>query len=563
MSTSTTSGLAETAAPLDTLLVDAALGPVRRFVPDSSTAKWAISLARKPGTTARRLRELGAEPGRVLSGTSSLTPQRGDRRFTDVAWTENPLLKRLVQLYLAGSRTAGQLVTEADFEPRDRKRVQFFLDNVTEALAPSNLPLVNPASAKAAIDTAGLSLLRGGGQLVNDLASAPRIPEMVDGSGFAVGENIAATPGGIVFRNEVMELIQYAPQTDEVYEVPALVVPPTINKFYAIDLAPERSLVEFGVRQGRQMFVISWRNPDSRHASWNLETYVRAVLDALDAVEEITGSKRTVLGGVCSGGILASVAAAYLAGTGRQDRLAALCLAVTVIDNHDAGTATALVDERLMTRAKARSARKGYLDGRDLAEVFAWLRPGDLVWNYWVNNYLLGKRPPAFDILYWNSDTTRMTAALHADFIDLAMQNSLTRPGALTVLGVPIDLGKVTVDSYVVAGITDHITPWESCYRSAQLLGGSTRFVLSTSGHIAALVNPPGNPKASHHTGDDTTLDAKTWLKGSDLHQGTWWNDLGLWLDDRSGDRKAAPEELGSSGLAVLAEAPGTYVLDK
>ena len=373
--------------------------------------------------------------------------------------------------------------------------MRFFLENVIEAVAPSNVPLVNPGSAKAVIDTAGLSLVRGAKQLARDMASAPRIPEMVDGSGFVLGENIAATPGGVVFRNELLELIQYAPQTDEVYEVPALVVPPTINKFYAIDLAPERSLVEHGVRQGRQMFVISWRNPDSRHASWNLDTYVRAVLDALDAVEEITGSERTVLGGVCSGGIIASVAAAYLAGIGRQDRLAALCLAVTVIDNHDAGTSSALVDERLAGLAKAKSARKGYLDGRELAEVFAWLRPGDLVWNYWVNNYLLGKRPPAFDILFWNSDTTRMTAALHADFVDLAMENSLTRPGALTVLGVPIDLGKITVDTYVVAGITDHLTPWENCYRSAQLFGGTTRFVLSTSGHIAALVNPPGQPQ--------------------------------------------------------------------
>ena len=473
MTTATaTSVPAEGAAPLDALLADAALGPVRRFVPDISAARWAVSLARKPDMTARRLGGLGVEAGRILAGNSALAPRPRDRRFTDVAWSENPLLRRLVQLYLAGGQTVEQLVSDADLDPRDRTRVRFVLDNLIEATAPSNVPLVNPASSKAVIDTAGLSLVRGGKQLVKDLASAPRIPEMVDGSGFAVGENIAATPGAVVLRNDVLELIQYAPQTDGVYEVPALVVPPTINKFYAIDLAPERSLVEFGVRQGRQMFVISWRNPDSRHASWNLDTYVRGVLDALDAVEEITGSTQTVLGGVCSGGILASVAAAYLAGIGRQDRLAALCLAVTVIDNHDAGTAAALVDERMAGRAKAKSARKGYLDGRTLAEVFAWLRPGDLVWNYWVNNYLLGKRPPAFDILFWNSDTTRMTAALHADFVDLAMQNSLTRPGALTVLGVPIDLGKITVDSYVVAGIADHITPWESCYRSAQLFGG-------------------------------------------------------------------------------------------
>jgi polyhydroxyalkanoate synthase subunit PhaC len=558
----TTSVAAEGAAPLDALLADAALGPVRRFVPNISTAKWMVSLAGKPDIIARRLGGLGVEASRILTGTSVLAPHPRDRRFTDVAWSENPLLRRLVQLYLAGGQTVEQLLIDADLDPRDRTRVRFLVENLIEATAPSNVPLVNPASSKAVIDTAGLSLVRGGKALAKDLASAPRIPEMVDGSGFVVGENIAATPGAVVLRNEVLELIQYAPQTDEVSEVPALVVPPTINKFYAIDLAPERSLVEFGVRQGRQMFVISWRNPDSRHAPWNLETYVRAVLDALDAVEEITGSTRTVLGGVCSGGILASVAAAYLARIGRQDRLAALCLAVTVIDNHDAGMA-ALVDERMAGRAKAKSARKGYLDGRTLAEVFAWLRPGDLVWNYWVNNYLLGKRPPAFDILFWNSDSTRMTAALHADFVDLAMQNSLTRPGALTVLGLPIDLGKITVDTYVVAGVADHITPWESCFRSAQLFGGETRFVLSTSGHIAALVNPPGNPKASFHTGDDMKSDAKVWLTGSDVHQGTWWTDLGLWLDARSGGQRAAPKTLGSHRLTVRAKAPGTYVLDR
>jgi polyhydroxyalkanoate synthase len=555
--------LADTAAPLDVLLVDAALGPVRRFLPDVSTARWGISLARNPRATARQLGGLGAEAGRVLAGTSKVAPKRGDRRFTDVAWTENPILKGLLQLYLAGVHTADQLVSSADLGPRDLKRVRFLVDNIVEAVAPSNVPLINPASAKAVIDTGGLSLVRGAKQLARDLASSPRIPEMVDTTGFALGDNIAATPGAVVFRNEVLELIQYQPQADEVADVPLLVVPPTINKFYAIDLAPERSLVEFSVKHGRQIFVISWRNPDVRHADWNFDTYVRAILDALDAVEEITGSDQTALGGICSGGILASMTAAYLAGIGRQDRLAAICLAVTVIDNHDAGTVSALSDPRLATLAKQKSARKGYLDGKALAEVFAWLRPGDLIWNYWVNNYLLGKRPPSFDILFWNADTTRMTAGLHADFVDMAVDNSLTRPGAITVLGVPIGLGKVTVDAYVVAGIADHITPWENCYRTTQLFGGTTRFVLSTSGHIAALVNPPGNPKATFHTNDVTGPDPKQWLKGATTHQGSWWPDIAVWLDERSGDLKAAPKELGSVRLPVLAEAPGTYVFDK
>ncbi|HEY1119021.1 MAG TPA: alpha/beta fold hydrolase, partial [Acidimicrobiales bacterium] len=390
-----------------------------------------------------------------------------------------------------------------------------------------------------------------------------RVPEMVDTSGFTLGENIAATPGSVVFRNDVLELIQYTPQCDEVHEIPVMIVPPTINKFYAIDLAPGRSLVEFSTRNNRQMFVISWRNPDARHASWNFDTYVTSILQALDAVEEITGSPQTVLAGICSGGILASITAAYLAGIGRQDRLAGIVLAVTVIDNKDAGTVGALSDPRMAGLAKARSAQKGFLDGRALAEVFAWLRPGDLIWNYWVNNYLLGKRPPAFDILFWNADTTRMSAGLHADFVDMAVDNLLTRAGGITVLGQPIDLGKVTVDSYIVAGIADHITPWENCYRTTQLLGGDSRFILSTSGHIAALVNPPGNPKATFHTNDEHGADAKEWLKGAETHQGSWWNDVALWLNERCGELNPAPKELGSTRLQPLAAAPGTYVFDK
>ncbi|MFW6868512.1 PHA/PHB synthase family protein [Nocardioides sp. CPCC 206347] len=563
MSTIPASRLAENAAPLDALLVDAALGTIRRFVPDASTARWAISLARRPRTTVRRLGGLAGEAAKIVAGTSEVAPRRGDRRFADVGWTDNPLLRRLVQIYLAAGKTVEQLVVDADLDPRDRERVRFLLENIVEAVAPSNVPLVNPASAKAVIDTAGLSLVRGGTTLVKDLASSPRIPEMVDTSGFTLGENVAATPGAVVFRNDVLELIQYLPQCDEVYEVPLMVVPPTINKYYAIDLAPGRSLVEFSVQSNRQMFVISWRNPDARHADWNLDTYARAILDALDAVEEITGSSRTVLAGICSGGILASIVAAYLAGIGRQDRLAGVVLAVTVIDNAGSGTVAALTDPRLAARAKARSAKKGYLDGRALAEVFAWLRPSDLIWNYWVNNYLLGKKPPAFDILFWNADTTRMTAGLHADFVDLAMENQLIRPGALSVLGVPIDLGSVTVDNYIVAGIADHITPWENCYRTTQLFGGKSRFVLSTSGHIAALVNPPGNPKATFHTNDDHGADAKAWLKGAETRQGSWWNDGTAWLNQRCGDLKPAPKDLGSTRLQPLADAPGTYVYDK
>ncbi len=421
---------------------------------------------------------------------------------------------------------------------------------------------MNPASAKAAIDTGGRSLLRGGFSLLRDLATPPRIPEMVDKSSFEVGGNVAVTPGAVVARTEVFELIQYRPQTEQVREVPLLLVPPTINKYYALDLAPGRSLAEYLVQNGQQMFVISWRNPDSRHASWGLDTYVRAVLDALDAVERICGAGRTALTGVCAGGIIAAVTAAHLAATGQQGRLAAFGLLVTVLDDAQAGTVAALADRRLASAAKAMSARRGYLDGRALAEVFAWLRPGDLVWNYWVNNYLLGRKPPAFDILFWNADATRMSAKLHADFVDLAMDDKLVTPGALTVLGTGVDLSQVDASAYIVAGIADHITPWQSCYRSTQLLGGESRFILSTSGHIAALVNPPGHPKATYQTGKANPASPADWLKAAHTEQGSWWPDMLAWLGDRCGPDQPAPADLGGGGLRPLVDAPGTYVFD-
>ena len=554
--------LADQAAPLDALLIDAALGSARRFVPDLSTAKLGVALVRKPSNTARRLGSLVAETGRIAIGTSTVTPSRRDRRFADAAWTSNPLLRRIVQLYLAGAQTADELVADADLDWRDDTRMRFQTENLVEAVSPSNVPLVNPASAKATVDSAGLNFVRGGAQFARDMASAPRIPEMVDRSPFEVGRNIATTPGAVVLRTDVFELIQYTAQTEQVREVPLLLVPPTINKYYALDMTANRSLVEFLVREGQQVFVMSWRNPDARHAHWDFETYVQAVLDALDGVERVTGADRTALTGICSGGILATIAAAYLAATGRQDRLAAFALAVTVIDNSRAGVAMAVSNQRLARAAKAASRRRGYLDGRSLAEVFAWLRPGDLIWNYWVNNYLLGKKPPAFDILFWNADTTRMPAGLHADFVDLALDNQLVEGGTLTVLGVPIDLSRIDTDTYIVAGIADHITPWQSCYQTTQLLGGSAQFILSTSGHIAALVNPPGNPKASYQVNKDNPADPAEWLMTAETRQGTWWTDWSAWLAERCGPTQPAPEQLGGGGLRPLVEAPGTYVFD-
>ena len=561
MTTATNAEPVDLAGALDVILTSPSAGTVRRFVPDQSAARMAANLARQPRVLARRGKELAGELAAVATGGSTLAPGPRDRRFTDPAWQDNWLLHRILQAYLAGSKTVESLVEDAGLDRRDLLRVRFLADNLLEALAPSNNPLLSPQAWKAFIDTGGGNAVRGIRNLLSDLRSAPRVPAMVDPAAFEVGRDLGVTPGAVVFRSEVLELIQYAPQTETVYERPLLIVPPTINKFYVLDLAPGRSMVEYLVQQGQQVFVVSWRNPDPRHKDWDADTYGQAILDALGAVERITGSGKTVLTGVCSGGILTALVMGHLAATGQLDRIAGYGLAVTMLDQADAGTTGALIDEVTAAAAVSASQARGYLDGRALAEVFAWLRPNDLVWNYWVNNYLLGRTPPAFDILYWNADTTRMTAGLHRDFVGLAKANAL-RAGTARLLGSPVDLGQVTTDSYVVAGINDHICPWQTCYQSTQLLGGQTRFVLSTAGHIAAMVNPPTNKKASFHVADKNPADPAEWESLAHKETGSWWPDFAAWLAERAGDRKPAPAELGSLGHPVLDPAPGTYVYD-
>ena len=379
-----------------------------------------------------------------------------------------------MQAYLAAAQTAEGVVAEAGLDWADTERVGFVLTNLIDALAPSNNPVLNPAAVKAVIDTGGRSAVTGLRHFAADMASPPRIPSMVEPDAFEVGVDLAVTPGAVVLRTPVFELIQYRPATQAVRQVPLLLVPPTINKFYVMDLAPGRSMVEYLVGRGLQVFMISWRNPDARHAKWDFDTYGQAVLDAMDAAARITGSEQAVLAGACSGGIIAAMVAAHLAHAGQQDRMAGLTLLVTVLDQGHAGLGSAVIDERNARLAAAASAARGYLDGRSLAEVFAWLRPNDLIWNYWVNNYLLGRTPPPFDILSWNADTTRMTAGLHRDFLQLGVSNALTRPGGAAMLGSPVDLAAIDRDSYQIAGITDHICPWQSCYRSAGLLGGNS-----------------------------------------------------------------------------------------
>lgn len=550
------------AVPLDSLLGRVGRSGLPDVLPGTEVVRWLGALAMRPTTTGTRLGSLGAELSRIVVGTSTISAPTRDRRFTDEAWTRNALLRRCLQAYLATGEKALQLVDDADLDPRTEQRLRLVVENVIDALAPSNNLFLNPVALKETFDSGGTNLGRGLGHFLADISRRPRVPSMVDSSQFELGVNIGATPGSVVLRTPVLEVIQYAPTSAKVREIPILIVPPTINKFYVLDLAPGRSFVEYLVSQGHQVFIVSWRNPGAQHASWNLDTYIHGVLDAMAAVREVSDVDHVAIQGTCSGGIIAAMTAAHLAATGRQDEVAALTLAVTVLDQSRSGAANALVDRRRAEVAAGISRRAGYLDGAALAEVFAWLRPNDLIWNYWVNNYLMGRKPPAFDILFWNADTTRMPAALHRDFLDISIDNPLVSPGLATTLGTPVDLGQVDVDTYVIGGETDHITPWQSCFRSAALLGGQSRFVLSTSGHIAALVNPPGNPRSSYRAVAGLPATPRDFMTSAENHSGSWWPDHASWLSKRTGDWRSAPRELGSHRHPVLADAPGTYVLD-
>jgi polyhydroxyalkanoate synthase subunit PhaC len=546
-----------TTAPLEVLLTDAA-GDSARFVRPVATAKLAAGLARHPQRAVRRAGALGAELTRVAAGRSTVAPGKRDRRFADPAWERNPLIHRVLQTYLAAGAAVDGLIDDAEVDWRVERNARFAAQNVLDAIAPSNFPLTNPTVLKALVDEGGMNLVRG---LRRFLADFPGLPATVDDSQFGVGENLAVTPGSVIYRDDVFELLEYAPATETVRAVPLLFVPPTINKFYVLDLAPGRSMIEYLVGHGQRVFAISWRNPTDAQGHFDYDTYAAAILQARDVVSEVTEQPAVHINAACSGGIIGAGALAHLAAEDRLADVASLTLLVCALDSAQAGTASALASRELAAVAVADSARRGYLDGQALAGVFTWLRPNDMVWNYVVNNYLLGKEPPAFDVLYWNQDTVRLAAGVHRDFVKIGLDNALARPGALITLGTPVDLSAVTVDSYIVAGLTDHIIPWENAYRSTQLLGGDTRFVLSTSGHVQAMVNPPSaDGRATYRIAGEHPAEPEAWLERTALEPGSWWSDYGGWLGERSGEHLAAPATLGSPTHKPTAKAPGSYV---
>jgi polyhydroxyalkanoate synthase len=517
-----------------------------------------------PAVAARQSLAFLAELGRIATGGSELTPDAKDRRFADPAWKESAAYRALAQGYLAWGNALHRFLDEARLDARDTERARFIVSLVVDALAPTNTLAGNPAALKKLVDTGGASLVHGLENLVGDLVRNGGLPAQVDTRGFAVGRNLATTPGSVVHRNPVMELIQYRPVGDVVHQRPLLIAPPQINKFYVFDLAPEKSIIRYCVEGNLQTFAISWKNPTADDRHFGIDTYVAALEDAVDAIRDITGSTDVNIWGSCSGGITVSAFLAHLAARG-EAKVHSATVAVCLLDMAATRSTTAgmFVTPESIVAAKSASQLSGVVEGQELARMFAWMRPNDLIWNYWVNNYLLGNTPPAFDVLYWNNDTTRLPARLHADFLDLIDANPFVNAGRLDVRGTPLDMSRLNLDSYVVAGATDHITPWQGCYNTAKLYGERSTFVLANSGHIQSLLNPPGNAKACFWAGAPSAASADAWLEHAAKQSGSWWPHWLGWIRARSGALAPTPAALGSARYAPLDAAPGRYVMER
>ncbi len=489
-------------------------------------------------------------------------PVTGDKRFNDAAWSKNPLLAGLLEGYLVRARAALQLVEGSRLPEATRRKAKFALTMLTDAVAPTNIPWVNPTVVKEALDTGGGSLMRGMQNYLEDVRTNGGKPRQVDSGGFALGKNLAATPGRIVFRNELIELIAYEPQTARVHAVPLLCSPPWINKYYIMDLAPQRSFIEWAVRHGHQTFAISYRNPDPSMANYRMDDYMlRGLLSALDAVETLTGTHKTDIVALCLGGTLALIMLAYLATKGEAGRVNSVALTNTLVDFKDPGDFAVFTDEATIERLERGMNERGVLDSSQMASTFDWMRANDLVWSYVVNNWFMGRQPPAFDILSWNADSTRMPAAMHSQYLRTCyLKNEIVHPGTFVIDHTPIDLHAIGTPLYILGAESDHIAPWRSTYATVQNVGSTDiKYTLTNSGHIAGIVNPTGNPKSWYrtkaHASQTETADA--WFASAQKQPGSWWEDWAVWAAAHSGDM-VAPYDLPPGD-----NAPGRYVRDE
>ena len=546
-----------------------ALGPLVGLAREDFIGAVALLLretASDPARTIKHTQALGDDLIKILTGKSDLTPDPKDKRFKDPAWQYNPFFRAGAQYYLAMQKGMHNWLADLELDELERDRANFISNIIIDGLAPTNTLIGNPSAQKRLIDSGGLSLIKGLKNAYNDIVHNQGMVSQVDKTPFKLGENVATSKGSVVYRDAMMEIIQYAPVTEQVYAIPQLTIPPQINKMYINDLSPEKSVVKLQVGNGIQCFVISWKNPTKEEGSWGMDDYIRSCETAVDVVCEITGSDKVNISSACSGGQTGAILASKMAAAGDK-RLGALTYMVTVLhpkqNDIEAGS---LMTANGLELAKKRAAKAGIIKGNDLARGFAWLRPNDLIWNYVINNYLMGDDPPAFDVLFWNADATNLSATLMGDFLHLFETLAFTKQGEVEMAGHPVDLTKVTSDLFILGGTTDHITPWRACYRSTQLFGSKdVTFVLSQAGHMQAILNPPGNPKAKYYVSKKSghpPADVDDWLKGTEEQAGSWWPFWIEWLQARAGKQKAAPKSLGSKQHPPMESAPGLYVLD-
>ncbi len=526
----------------------------------------AAELARHPSKAAVALVDLtleqtavGLDVAKALIDPDSepiQKPDPGDRRFEDRAWRENLLLRGVLQSYLATSRWSHRVLDSVEVSEVTRRKARFALGLGLDAASPSNFAFLNPTVLKEAIDTGGRSLARGAANFVDDVLHHGGQPSQVDSSGFELGRNLAATPGRIVHRNELIELIAYEPQTETVYAEPILVSPPWINKYYVLDLAPDRSLIEFAVRRGFTVFAMSYRNPDRTMADLTLGDYLaQGLLEALDRTSELVGSQRVNVVALCVGGTMTTLALAVLEARGEADRVGWATLLNSPVDFSEPGEIGVFTDEATIERIERRIRRRGYMKVEELAGPFNLMRGNDLIWRYVVSNWLLGRQPPAFDILAWNEDATRLPAAMHAEYLRTCyLHNLLVQPGAFTIDGTPVDISQIETPLYVVGAKSDHIVPWRTAYRTTQHVSGDAHFTLTSGGHIAGAVNPPGSPKAKYCVDESCPPDPDAWLAGAQTRQGSWWEHWVEWAESRSGERRKPPR------LPLGEPSPGEYV---
>ena len=505
--------------------------------------------------TARRMMGIDSKP--VIDAPA------GDRRFRDDAWRDSEVFDFIKQSYLLSARYVNDVVTQVDgLDPKTAQKVDFYSRQMIDAMSPSNFLFTNPEVLRKTAETGGENLLKGLNNLLSDLERGKgqlRI-KMTDTEAFKFGENIAVTPGKVVFQNELMQLIQYNPTTETVLKRPLLIGPPWINKFYILDLRPRNSLVKWAVAQGHTVFVISWVNPDERLAEKSFEDYMtEGYLAALDAIEEATGESEVNAIGYCLGGTLLASTLARMAAK-NDDRIKSATFFVTMMDFREAGELGVFIDEEQLNALEEKMNQRGYLEGSEMSTTFNMLRANDLIWSFVVNNYLMGNEPFPFDLLYWNSDSTRMPAKMHSFYLrKMYQQNLLAQPGGITLDGVPIDLGRIRTPSYFLSTREDHIAPWKSTYRGTQLLSGNKRFVLAASGHIAGVVNPPDSGKYNHWINNELPPDAESWFAGATEMAGSWWPDWQRWITAL--EKTQVPARTPGDGkLTPIEDAPGSYV---